>query len=189
MRYSGITYLALAVAFAATLTWLHKLWRTQSVFTEKLNTSEIDYYLSDFSLLSFDSNGNKRFIVSGEHFVHQRATKTSDIYKPSFIVHTETNTVTMVANKARQDTTGDITLNGKVSLTRPESETNTGLEIQTVDLHYSPDKRIAYTNAPVRLIMTDGNTLSAVGMEEDLTTQTTRLLSDVHAEYKPAPTE
>lgn len=189
MRYSGITYLALAVAFAATLTWVHKLWRQQSVFTGKLNTSEIDYYLSDFSLSAFDSEGHSQFVLSGEHFIHQRATKTSDIYKPSIIVHTKTDTMTILAHKAQQSSSGDITLIGKVALSKPESEAHTGFELQTADLHYSPQHRLIHTDKPVQLVTSNGNTLQAVGMEEDLTTQITRLLSHVHAEYKPATTE
>ncbi len=185
MRYSGIFYLALAIALASTATWLHKLWRSQEIFTEKLDSSQIDYYLSDFALSLIDAEGKNRFTLTGEHFIHQRATQTSDIYKPAITVNTKTDTLTIVANKAEQDSSGDITLKGKVMLNKPESEYTTGFKLQTNDLRYSPASRVIHTDAQIMLKTTGGNTLSAVGMQEDLTTQTTRLLSNVHAEYTP----
>ncbi|MEE9303212.1 MAG: LPS export ABC transporter periplasmic protein LptC [Thiotrichaceae bacterium] len=186
MRYSGIVFLVLAVLVAGASTWLHNLWRTQQVFTEKLDTSKIDYYLSGFSLYITDAAGNNRFNLSGEHFVHQRNTKKSEIFKPTIIINNEAETLTIKASKAERNAAGDLDFNGKVTIDKPESKATTGFMMETSDLHYSPSKQQVYTDAKVILKTTDGSIITATGMSEDLTTQTTRLKSNVHAEYTPA---
>ncbi len=189
MRYSGIIFLVLAIIVAGSATWLHNLWRTQQVFTEKLDTSKIDYYLSDFSLYITDTNGASRFSMSGEHFVHQRSSKKSEIYKPTIIVNHEGVTLNITANKAEQNAAGDIELKGKVLIEKPESEARMGFKLEAADLLYSPSKQHINTDAKILLKTTDGSIITAIGMSKDLTTQTTRLKSNVHAEYTPAIAE
>ncbi len=186
MRYSGVIFLVLAILVAGAATWLHSLWRTQQVFTEKLDTSKIDYYLSGFTLYVTDSAGNKRLSVSGEHFVHQRNTKKSEIYKPAIIVNNAGNALTIKASKAEQNAAGDMQFKGRVTIDKPESKTTVGFNIETSDLHYSPSTQQVSTDAKVILKTTDGSIITAIGMSEDLLTQTTRLKSNVHAEYTPA---
>jgi LPS export ABC transporter protein LptC len=186
MRYSGILFLALAIVIAVASTWLHNLWREKEVFTSKLDTSKVDYYLSDFSLYTTDSDGNNRFTIKGEHFVHQRSSKKSEIYKPTISVNNNNDTLNIVAEKAEQNAEGEIKLIGKVSLQKPENEETTGFSMLTSDLVYSPANHLVSTEAEVILKTTDGSIISAIGMSEDLNTQTTRLKSNVHAEYTPA---
>ncbi len=193
MRYNGIIFLVLAILVAGVATWFLDLWRTQQVFTEKLDTSQIDYYLSDFSLYTTDKEGNKQFDLSGEHFVHQRATKKSEIYKPVILVNENledsNESLHITANKAVQNKAGDMQLQGKVRIEKAESATTTGFMIETADISYSPNTQQVNTDAEVILKTTDGSIITAIGMSEDLISQTTRLKSDVHAEYKPAVSE
>ncbi|HEC04579.1 MAG TPA: LPS export ABC transporter periplasmic protein LptC [Thiothrix sp.] len=193
MRYNGIIFLVLAILVAGVATWFLDLWRTQQVFTEKLDTSQIDYYLSDFSLYTTDKDGNKQFDLSGEHFVHQRATKKSEIYKPVILVKDNlkdsSESLHITANKAEQNKAGDMQLQGKVKIEKAESPTTTGFMIETADIRYSPNTQQVNTDAEVILKTTDGSIITAIGMSEDLISQTTRLKSNVHAEYKPAVSE
>ncbi|MEE9350650.1 MAG: LPS export ABC transporter periplasmic protein LptC [Thiotrichaceae bacterium] len=189
MRYSGIIFLVLAVIVAGAATWLHNLWRTQQVFTEKLDTSKVDYYLSDFSLYITDTKGKSRFSLSGEHFIHQRSSKKSVIYKPSIVVNYEGDTLNIVAKNAEQNADGDIELKGKVLIDKPESEARMGFKLEAADLLYSPSKQRINTDAKILLKTTEGSIITAIGMSEDLSTQTTRLKSNVHAEYAPAIAE
>ena len=186
MRYSGIILLILAILVAVTFTWLHNLWRAKEIFTAELDTSRVDYYLSDFSLFATDATGNNRFVLAGEHFVHQRATKSSEIYKPTIRVNTKGDTLSIIADKAVQNQEGDMSLTGKVTLHKPESAERTGFDIETSDLSFSPTNQLVDTDSAVLLKTTDGSTISATGMSENLITQTTRLKSNVHAEYTPA---
>ena len=189
MRYNGIIFLMLAILVASVSTWLHNLWRAQQVFTERLDTSKVDYYLSGFSLYITDKEGKNKLNISGDHFVHQLSTKKSEIYKPTIIVNNDGDTLNITAKKAVQNAVGDITLNGKVVMEKPESATTTGFSLETSDLHYSPSKQRVSTDAKILLKTTDGSIIKAIGMSEDLNTQTTRLKSNVHAEYTPAATE
>lgn len=186
MRYSGIFLLILAVLVAAGSTWLHNKWRAKEVFTAKLDASKVDYYLSDFSLYATDANGNNRFMISGEHLVHQRKNKKSEIYKPTIRVNTKSDTLSIVADKGVQNQAGDITLTGKVVLNKPESAETVGFDLNTSDLGFSPTNQLVNTDAKVVMKTTDGSTISAIGMSENLNTHTTRLKSNVHAEYTPA---
>lgn len=189
MRYSGIIFLVLAILLAGSATWLHNLWRENEIITEELDTSRIDYYLSDFSLYVTDSEGKNQFNLSGEHFVHHRKTETSDIYKPIIIVNHKNDTLSVVANKAQRGRSGDIELQGEVTLKKPESDELMGFDLQTADIVYSPSRQLIETTKDVVIKTTDGHIIEATGISEDLTTETIRLESDVHAEYTPATAE
>lgn len=186
MRYGGILILALAIIIAGASTWLHNLWRQKEVFTRDLDKSRIDYYLSDFLLYATDSEGNNRFTVKGEHFVHQRSNKKSEIYKPTIRVNNKEDSISITAEQAEKNSEGDLKLIGKVILDKPEGKETIGFSMKTSDLSYSPTQQQVNTEAKVTLQTTDGSMISAIGMSEDLSTHTTRLKSNVHAEYIPA---
>ena len=185
MRYSGIFLLILTILVAASFTWLHNKWRAKEIFISELDTSKVDYYLSDFSLYATDAEGNNRFVIAGEHLVHQRKNKKSEIYKPTIRVNTKSDTLTIIASKGEQNQAGDIKLTGKVIIHKPESAETVGFELMTSDLNFSPTSQLVNTDAKVIMETTDGSTISAIGMSENLNTHITRLKSNVHAEYTP----
>lgn len=185
-RFNGLILLIIACVIAIAGTWLNKLWQEQQQFTEKIDRSQIDYYLSDFSLVSTDTSGQPQFILSGDHFIHRREKKESEIYSPAVVIHYENETLSIHAEEARHYANEDVELIGKVSISKPVSEKMAGYEINTSDLHYSPSLDRISTEQPLSLRSTDNAEIKGVGLLHDLKNEVLQIKDKVHAEYLPS---
>lgn len=184
-RFNGLIFLILACVIAIAGTWLNKLWQEQQQFTEELDRSHIDYYLSDFSLISTDTNGQPQFVLSGDHFIHRREKKESEIYNPAIVIHSDEESLSIHAEEARQATNQDIELIGKVSISKPESKHLTGYDMRTSNLIYSPSLDRISTEQPLSLHSTDSAEVSGIGLIYDLKNEVIQIQDRVHAEYLP----
>ena len=185
MGKGGLILVALAIVIALSATWLHKAWNQQVLFTQQLDKSKVDYYLSGFSLHVMDAQGQMKYKVAGEHFVHHVATKTSEIYKPTITIVSHNTFLSLVANKAIHHTSGDMELKDSTVLKKPVDKENAGFTLQTSDIIYSPTLKTVNTEAEILLKTTDGIILRGTGFNEDIGSMITRLKSNVHAEYTP----
>ncbi len=185
MAKNGLVLVVLAIVLGLTSTWFHKLWNKQEAFITSMDKSKVDYYLSDFSLYVTDQKGKMQYSIAGEHLVHHKATKTSEIYKPALLVRTEKSSLSLSADKVIRDASGDMLLQGETVLQKPSDDENAGFILQTTDLRYSPSKQIVDTNADITFETTDGITLSGTGFSESIESMIIRLKSNVHAEYTP----
>ncbi|CAA6813888.1 MAG: Unknown protein [uncultured Thiotrichaceae bacterium] len=184
-RFNGLIFLILACIIAIAGTWLNRLWQEQQQFTEKLDRSQIDYYLSDFSLISTDTNGQAQFILSGDHFIHRREKKESEIYNPAIIIHSEGESLSIHAEEARHFANEDMELMGSVSISKPESENLAGYELRTSNLKYSPSMDRLSTEQALSLNSTDNAEISGIGLIHDLKNEVIQIQDKVHAEYLP----
>lgn len=184
-RFNGLILLIIACVIALAGTWLNKLWQEQQQFTVKLDRSQIDYYLSDFSLISTDTNGQPQFILSGDHFIHRREKKESEIYQPAIVINSEGETLSIKAEEALHSANQDLELIGQVSISKPESENLAGYAMHTSNLKYSPSMDRISTEQPLSLTSTDKAEMSGTGLLYDLKNQAIQIQDKVHAEYLP----
>ena len=185
MTKNGLLLVVLAITLGLASTWFHKLWEKKEAFITSMDKSKIDYYLSDFSLYVTDKNGEMQYSIKGEHLVHHKATKTSEIYKPDALVRTEASSLSLSADKGIHEVSGDLLLQGETVIQKPTDAENAGFILQTSDLRYSPSKQIVETDANITLETTDGITVSGTGFSEHIELMIMRLKSDVHAKYTP----
>jgi LPS export ABC transporter protein LptC len=185
MQKSGVLFLILAILIALMGTWLHNLWLQQQSTEFESTEKQIDYYLSDFSLLVTDPKGQMKYRMQGEHFVHHQQNKESDIYRPRVQARSNDAMLTLEAEKAKHSGFGDIDLRGDVKLDIPETKQTPGFSLQSESLVYSPTKREIATKDSFSLKTTDGNIMNGTGMSENLDEQILRINSNVQTKFLP----
>ena len=185
MAKNGLVLVALSIALGLASTWFHTLWNEQKEFISSMDKSKVDYYLSDFSLYVTDQKGKMLYSIAGEHLVHHRETKSSEIYKPTILVSTAASSVSLSADKVTHDASGNLLLKGETILQKPIDNENAGFILQTTNLRYSPSNKVVSTDADIVFDTTNGITLRGTGFSEDIESMIIRLKSNVHAEYTP----
>lgn len=188
MNKSGIILLISAISIALLFTWFNTSWLSFKGLHIKQNIKKIDYYLSDFTLFATQPDGQMRFKVEAQHLIHQQSTGKSEIYKPRIEAQdTVTGLITLKAQKAvQQEKDSEITLMGDVTIDNESNEKTKGFHIATENLTYNPITRSISTDAEITLNSTAG-LLKGIGLSSNLDQQELRILSNVHAEFNPAP--
>ncbi|KAG1665759.1 Lipopolysaccharide export system ATP-binding protein LptB [Nymphon striatum] len=149
MNKNGLIFLISAIAIALAFTWLNTYWLSYSGLQIKQKTKKIDYYLSDFTLLSTQPDGQMRFHIKAQHLIHQQSTGKSEIFKPSIKAQDTDGTLIMLeAKKADQGAKNkEIRLKGDVTMLKENTEKGNGFHIATEYLTYNPLNRVISTDA------------------------------------------
>jgi len=187
MNKSGILLLISAIVIAIAFTVLNTYWLSYKGLQPTHKIKKIDYYLSDFTLLSTQADGKMRYHVTAQHLVHQQTTGASEIFQAVFKAQDQNEElVTLKANKAEQITkNGAIKLKGEVTVFKESSEKTKGFNLATEDLTYNPLQRSIATDAKITL-QSDAGHLQGVGLSGKLDKQELRIHSNVHARFTPS---
>ncbi len=185
MQKNNHIWLILAILLALTVTWIHNLWQSQQQFIAKIDKTRVDYYLSDFSLLITDNEGQMRYSLQANHFVHHVESKQSDIYFPMIQAKQNDENIMIESEKATQLSNGDIELTGEVSIKKPESAQREGYTLITENLRYAPSMQTIETQNDFTFATTGGTLMRGTGVTEELNNQVLRIKSNVHAEFQP----
>jgi LPS export ABC transporter protein LptC len=187
MNKSSIILLISAIIIALLLTAVNTFWLSYSGLVTERKIKKIDYYLSDFTLLSTQSDGKMRYQVKALHLIHQQSTGNSEIFKPVFKAQDiDATQISIEAEKARQKTkNGDIELLGNVKIIKKSNKKSEGFQLATQNLTYNPHTQTLQTKAAVLLESSSG-LIQGVGLISHLDQQEIRILSNVHAEFSPA---
>jgi LPS export ABC transporter protein LptC len=187
MNKSGIILVVVAIVIALLLTALNTFWLSYSELITERKIKKIDYYLSDFTLLSTQPEGKMRYQVKALHLIHQQSTGSSEIFKPILKAQDSDNALlTIKAQKALQKTQdGNIELMGEVTIIKKSSKKSGGFQLATENLTYNPHIKTLQTKAAVTLESNSGF-IQGIGLMSNLDQQEIRILSHVHAEFLPA---
>ncbi len=187
MNKNGIILLISAIVIALFLTVLNTFWLSYNGLITHKKIKKIDYYLSDFTLLSTQADGEMRYHLKALHLIHQQSTGSSEIFKPIFKAQDVDNTQLVIeAEKARQKTkNGNIELIGNVKVIKNSNEKSSGFQLATENLTYNPDTQTLQTKAAILLESSSGF-IRGIGLISHLDQQEIRILSNVHAEFSPA---
>ncbi|MCK5813372.1 MAG: LPS export ABC transporter periplasmic protein LptC [Cocleimonas sp.] len=203
MNYKGLLLLIASITTALAVTWLNSFWLSYQEFISATNERQIDYYLSDFSLLNTSADGDLKYYLQGRHLVHKNSTGGSEIFQPSIqATDSDGQNLLIYAEKAQQKKTqGTIELAGSVLIKKtahqnklaPNNVTRNQLEnnpsdfiLTTKNLSFDPVKREIFTDAMITLTTKDG-LLTGTGLHSQLDQQELRILSNVHAKFDPNP--
>lgn len=184
MHKNSRLWLIPAIVVALLASWLHSLWIDKQQFIARIDKTRIDYYLSDFSLLKTDSNGEMSYHLQASHFVHQVASKQSEIFKPSIEAKQKDDTISIRADRALHFSAGDIELAGQVHIQKPETREASGFHLETEDLTYSPREQTIATRGDFVIKTSQGDIIQGKGVSENLNNQVLRIKSNVHVTYK-----
>ena len=203
MNYKGLLLLITSIMTALAVTWLNNFWLSYQTFISIKNERQIDYYLSDFSLLNTSAEGELKYYLQGRHLVHKNSTGGSEIFQPTIqATDSDGQTLLIQAEKAQQKKTqGVIELAGSVLIKKIHNKnksTSKHLQseqlshhssdfiLETKNLSFDPIKREIFTDAMITLTTKDGS-LTGTGLHSQLDQQELRILSNVHAKFDPNP--
>ncbi|MCK5919221.1 MAG: LPS export ABC transporter periplasmic protein LptC [Cocleimonas sp.] len=203
MNYKGLLLVVFSIVIAITVTWLNNFWLSYQEFVSAGNEREIDYYLSDFSLLNTAANGDMKYYMQGQHLVHKNSTGGSEIFQPVIqAADSDGHALFIRAEKAQQKKSqGIIELAGSVLIQKTTNQNKStthsfqldslgdkdaDFHLKTSNLSFDPIKREIFTDASITLTTKDG-LLTGTGLRSQLDQQELRILSNVHAQFDPNP--
>ena len=187
MNRSGLFLLVTAIIIAVTTIWINSTWINLKYFQLIKKEKQIDYYLSNFTLINIRDDGQMRYLVTGKHLIHQQTTGASEIFNPVLEARNFDNTITFIsAKKAIQEKkSGNIKLEGLVQIKKEASEAlSNGFNIQTSDLTYNPFNKELFSNTKISFESADAS-LQGIGFSSKFDEQELRILSNVQAKYQP----
>ena len=185
MTQREILLVTAAIIIALSGTWVLSQWRQQQAFTEALNQPQVNTYMSQFSAYATDTKGSPKYTLTAEHSTSQHRNKLTQIYQPRYIMATKTGNINISSQKATENKQGDIELTNDVIIRKKASETKVGYQLITEHLLYSPSNQEINTNKAVKITTSSHLTIQSIGLNENLSTQITRLKSKVHTNYAP----
>ncbi len=186
MNRSGFLILVFSIATLIIITWLNSTWLSYKDLQTTQNVKKIDYYLSDFTLLNTQPDGQMRYFVTAQHLIHQQSTGTSEIFKPLLQARDSDGTiVTLKSDRAKQGSKGLIQLQGEVSLVKAGKKVQDSFELLTQNLVYNPIEKSLSSKEKVQLNTHQGQ-ISGVGFSSKLDEQELRIDSNVHTQFNPA---
>ena len=186
MNRGGLLLLVLSMVIAIVITGLNSTWLTYKGFQFSQKIKEIDYYLSDFTLLNTQADGQMRYFVTAEHLVHQQSTDSSEIFKPLLQASDiDGSIITLKSDKAQQNKQGIITLAGDVNVIKNGPEIKGNFELISHGLIYNPKLKALSSTSKVIFTSHQGQ-LQGIGFSSKLDEQELRIHSNVRAEFDPA---
>lgn len=185
MNRSGLFLLVFSIATLIIVTWLNSTWLNYKDFQFTQKDKKIDYYLSDFTLLNTQADGQMRYFVTAQHLIHQQSTGSSEIFKPLLQARDSDGTlITLKSNKAEQINGGEIHLLGDVSVIKKSSKDEENFELTTRDLVYNPIEKALSSKSKVQLKTYQGQ-LNGTGFSSKLDEQELRIHSNVQIQFNP----
>ena len=187
MNRSGFFFLIFAIILAIAVTWVNSSWLSYKTFVFDRQEKQIDYYLTDFSILNTYPDGSMRYLLKGQNLIHQQSNGASKIIKPTIEARDVDNSIiSITANEAQQDNKNDpILLAGKVAVIKNSNNKDESFKLLTTDLSYNPNSQEIYTDAELFFSSSSGE-LKGVGFSTKLDEQELRILKNVQAKFIPA---
>lgn len=185
MTQRGIFLLVIAILLALSSTWILSKWRQQTAFSEALNQTEINVYMSEFQGYSTNAQGSPNYTLKAEHSTNQYRNNITQIFRPQYSMITKTGNINIYAKKATKNQQDEIELTNNVIIKKKASQEKPGYRVDTEYLRYTPNNQQIDTDLPIKIITTNNIIIKSIGLNEDLSSQITRLKSNVHTNYAP----
>ena len=187
MNRSGLLFLMFAIVIALVFTWLNSTWLSYKGFVFSKDEKQVDYYLSDFTILNTYPDGQMLYFLTGQHLVHQQSTGGSRIFNPVIQARDiDEAIITLTAKKAQQSVKdGPILLLDKVDMVKESTKPRESFKLLTNDLTYNPIRKELSSIAKLELSSENGN-LQGVGFNTKLDEKELRIHKNVQAEFIPA---
>lgn len=186
MNRNGSIMLIIAIFIAIITLWINTNWLSHSNFQFIKKDKKIDFYLSDFTLLNTQPNGEMRYLIEGKHLIHQVSKKATVLFAPLLKAQSDKGEITSIkAKKAEQkEKDGPILLEGEVFVEKQNINTPQSTKFKTQDLVYNPNTKTISTDSKVTFLSKFGN-FKGVGLTSKLDEQEIRIHSNVQSEFSP----
>ncbi|MBU0654960.1 MAG: LPS export ABC transporter periplasmic protein LptC [Gammaproteobacteria bacterium] len=151
-----------------------------------MDKDQIDYYLSDFSVMAITDDGSVKYELAGRHLSHWQTQKQSLIITPRIkgAGSTPDEQTRLSADEARIDQTTQLAeLTGNVRILKPEPGNQGELDLSTDHLNYNMQSHEISTDAVVSITSPSG-TMQSTGLTGKLDEDLLRFDSNVRSIYK-----
>ncbi len=186
-RLNLLLILVAALLVAAYASWLLDTFRQETRQARQAQPDVPDYTLDEFTLARFDARGHLLQKLTASHGRHYPAGGRIELDRLRLEVTEEMPPWTLEADSGLITEGGDrIRLPGAVSASRPATDTQPALYLQTRDLLVQTALARAETAARAEL-RAGPHRLRGTGMKLDWRQRRLRLLADVESRYVLAP--
>ena len=164
------------------------IWGALQTSVDRTNTQQdkfpkADYYLNDFSMMSYGHDGLPESLINGKYLEHFSVPDLVKIELPVLILMALGEKVWKVsANFAYVVMNSEILLFGDVKIDKITTTVNNDLAIKTSSLRILPKQKFLTTNDEFFLTSVAGN-LTGVGLEIDFEHKKIKLLDKVKGIY------
>ncbi len=181
VAWSPLILLALLASMSF---WLDHKVQPQAHRPDGSTRHDPDFTIDDFSAVKMNPDGTRRYALAGKRLVHFPDDNSTQIELPRLVYFDyERAPVTIRSDTAEAiEGADDVFFHGDVQIIRAAFGSNAELGVFTSFLHVIPDRDLAKTDKPVRMV--EGNsTASSVGLEFNNISRELKLLSEVKASY------
>jgi lipopolysaccharide export system protein LptC len=147
-----------------------------------------DFIVEGFSAVKMNPDGTRRYALAARRMVHFPDDNSTQLELPRLVYFDYQRAPVTIRSESAESVQGgdDVFFRGDVQIIRSAYASNAELGVFTSFLHVIPDKDVAKTDKPVRMV--EGNsTASSVGLEFNNATREIKLLSEVKANYAAVP--
>ena len=169
---------------------LFSVWLERTVREEERHPSyrrhDPDYIIDNFTVTSFDRNGNPESTLAAVKMLHYPDDDTTELLAPR-VVHSRPDKprITLIADRGALSPDGEeVFLFGNVLMTRDAAPGVRAARVQTTFLHVLSARSLVRTDREVE-ISEDGRVLSGRGMEYRNDTQQLVLHDQVRGRFEP----
>ncbi len=181
VTWSPLILLALLASMSF---WLDHKVQPQARRPDGSTRHDPDFMIEGFSAVKMNPDGTRRYALAAKNLIHYPDDNSTELTLPRLVYFDyERAPVTVRSETAESMQGGDnVYFHGNVQIIRSAFGTNAELGIFTSYLHVIPDKDLAKTDKPVRMV--EGpSTANSVGLEFNNATHEIKLLSEVKASY------
>ena len=172
------------LALLATISfWLDRKVQPTAHRADGSTRHDPDFIVEGFSAVKMNPDGTRRYALAAKRMVHFPDDNSTQLELPRLVYFDyQRAPVTIRSETAEAVQGGGVFFRGDVQIIRSAYASNAELGLFTSFLHVMPDKDLAMTDKPVRMV--EGNsTASSVGLEFNNVTREIKLLSEVKASY------
>jgi lipopolysaccharide export system protein LptC len=173
------------VALLATMSfWLDRKVQPPAHRPDGSTRHDPDFIVEGFSAVKMNPDGTRRYALAAKRMVHFPDDNSTQLELPRLVYFDYERAPVTIRSETAEAVQGgdDVFFRGDVQIIRSAYASNAELGVFTSFLHVIPDKDLAKTDKPVRMV--EGNsTASSVGLEFNNVTREIKLLSEVKASY------
>lgn len=173
------------VALLATMSfWLDRKVQPLAHLPDGSTRHDPDFIVEGFSAVKMNPDGTRRYALAAKRMVHFPDDNSTQLELPRLVYFDYQRAPVTIRSETAEAVQGgdDVFFRGDVQIIRAAYASNAELGVFTSFLHVIPDKDLAKTDKPVRMVE-GSSTASSVGLEFNNATREIKLLSEVKASY------
>lgn len=175
-------FFIIAIGLTAITTYI--AYRPEKVMTMDL-ANEPDAYMENVTTTIMDKYGDPSIKINSPKMVHFNKNDTTRLVSPLVTLYRHSPQPWVITSSYAKAINGLDTIQfwDNVLIHHPSDAENPVTDIETATLSVFPDKKIAQTNDPIRLIQPN-TVINAIGMHADMRSGDIQLLSKARGEYE-----